>query len=242
MVIVASTLASAHFDSALTHLANSDPDWASLIERVGPCGLRSKPEREPFEALIRAIAYQQLHARAAEAILSRFLALYPGSSFPSPMNILATDENVLRACGFSAAKVATIRCIAEKTLDGVVPTRSVALTLTNEELIARLVPLRGIGRWTVEILLIYTLERPDVLPIDDFGVREGWRIMKTLPKQPLPKEMSRIGQAWSPYRSTATWYLWQAAKLIKTVVAEAIASPTKGCQIAWFYLSILNPH
>ena len=221
MVIVASTLAFAHFDSAMTHLANSDPDWASLIERVGPCGLRPKPEREPFEALIRAIAYQQLHTRAAEAILSRFLALYPGSSFPSPMNILTTDENVLRVCGFSAAKVATIRCIAEKTLDGVVPIRSVALTLTNEELIARLVSLRGVGRWTVEMLLIYTLERPDILPIDDFGVREGWRIMKTLPKQPLPKEMSRIGQAWSPYRSTATWYLWQAAKQIKTVVAEA---------------------
>ena len=203
------------FGPAVSHLAALDPDWTSLIARVGRCGLQPKLQREPYKALIRAVAYQQLHARAAEAILNRFLALYPDVSFPSPTSILATDGNILRACGFSAAKVMTIRGIAEGTLDGVVPDRSAALAMTDEELISRLVSLRGIGRWTVEMFLIFTLERPDVLPIGDFGVREGWRVMKSLPKQPLPKELSKIGLAWSPYRSTATWYLWQAADEFK---------------------------
>jgi DNA-3-methyladenine glycosylase II len=198
---------------AMAHLANCDPDWAHLIARVGPCGLQLKPAREPYEALIRAVAHQQLHGKAADAILGRLLALY--SAFPSPAEILATDECALRACGFSAAKITTIRGIAERTLAGVVPERSIALTMTDEELIQRLVTLRGVGRWTVEMLLIFTLERPDVLPADDFGVREGWRILKSLPKQPAPGELSRIGQAWSPYRSTAAWYLWRAADIAK---------------------------
>jgi DNA-3-methyladenine glycosylase II len=208
------------FGPAVAHLAAIDPDWTSLIARVGRCGLQPKREREPYEALIRAVAYQQLHARAAEAILNRFLALYTDVSFPSPTSILATDESVLRACGFSAAKVLTIRGIAKGTLDGVVPVRSAALAMTDEELISRLVSLRGIGRWTVEMFLIFTLERPDVLPIDDFGVREGWRVMKSLSKQPLPKELSKIGLAWSPYRSTATWYLWQAAEEFKRLKSK----------------------
>ncbi len=208
------------FGPAVAHLAASDPDWISLIARVGRCGLQPKLEREPYEALIRAVAYQQLHARAAEAILNRFLALYPDVSFPSPTNILATDGNILRACGFSAAKVMTIRGIAEGVLDGIVPERSAALAMTDEELISRLVSLRGIGRWTVEMFLIFTLERPDVLPTGDFGVREGWRVMKSLSKQPLPKELSNIGLAWSPYRSTATWYLWQAAGEFKRLKSK----------------------
>ena len=208
------------FGPAVAHLAASDSDWKNLIARVGRCGLQPKPEREPYEALVRAVAYQQLHARAAEAILKRFLTLYPDMSFPSPTSILTTDENILRACGFSAAKVMTIRGIAKGTLDGVVPVRSVALAMADEELISRLISLRGIGRWTVEMFLIFTLERPDVLPIDDFGVREGWRVMKSLPKQPLPKELSKIGLAWSPYRSTAAWYLWQAADEFKRLKSK----------------------
>jgi DNA-3-methyladenine glycosylase II len=208
------------FGPAVAHLVALDPDWENLIARVGRCELQAKPEREPYEALIRAIAHQQLHARAAEAILNRFLAFYSDVSFPSPTSILETDGNILRACGFSAAKVTTIHGIAEKTLDGIVPARSAALTMTDEELISRLVSLRGIGRWTVEMFLIFTLERPDVLPVDDFGVREGWRVMKSLSKQPLPKELFKIGLAWSPYRSTATWYLWQAAEEFKRLKAK----------------------
>jgi DNA-3-methyladenine glycosylase II len=208
------------FSSAVAHLAALDPDWTNLISRIGRCGLQPKPEREPYEALIRAVAYQQLHARAAKAILDRFLALYPNVSFPLPTNILATDENLLRACGLSAAKLVTIRGIAEGALNGVVPGRSAALAMADEELISRLVSLRGIGRWTVEMLLIFTLERPDVLPVGDLGVREGWRAMKSLPKPPAPKELSRIGLAWSPYRSTATWYLWQAVEEFKRLKSK----------------------
>lgn len=200
-------------DSATTHLGACDADFARLIASVGPCGLKPKPEHEPYEGLIRSIAYQQLHARAAEAIFGRFLALYPSEAFPSPTSILATDEQVMRACGFSTAKVATIRGIAEKMLDGTVPTRSAAMTLPDEELIECLVSLRGVGRWTVEMLLIFTLERPDILPVDDLGVREGWRRIKSLVNKPTPKELAKIGEAWSPYRSTATWYLWRASEL-----------------------------
>jgi DNA-3-methyladenine glycosylase II len=202
-------------DPAVAHLSALDADFASVIAQIGPCGLQPKAQREPYEGLIRSIAYQQLHARAAEAIFGRFLALYPDESFPSAASILATDDLTLRACGFSGAKVATIRGIAEKLLDGTVPTREAAMAMTDEELIQRLVSLRGVGRWTVEMLLIFTLERPDVLPVDDFGVREGWRLLKSLDQKPTPKELGRIGAAWSPYRSTATWYLWRAVELLR---------------------------
>jgi DNA-3-methyladenine glycosylase II len=206
-------------DPAITHLSACDPDWASLIARVGPCGLTPRLEREPYEALVRAIAYQQLHGRAAEAILARFLALYPASVFPTPAEILATEESVLRGCGFSASKIASIRGIAQGTLDGLVPALAVATALSDEELIERLVTLRGVGRWTVEMFLMFALGRPDILPTDDFGVREGWRALKKLSEQPKPKVLAEIGLAWSPYRSTAAWYLWRAAEEAKKVAA-----------------------
>lgn len=202
-------------DPAIAHLSAQDDDLARIIAQVGPCGLQPKAQREPYEGLIRSIAYQQLHARAAEAIFGRFLALYPNETFPSAASILATDEQLIRGCGFSGSKVATICGIAEKMLDGTIPTRDAAMALSDDELIKRLVVLRGVGRWTVEMLLIFTLERPDVLPVDDFGVREGWRLLKALDKQPTPKELARIGEAWSPYRSTATWYLWRTVELLR---------------------------
>ena len=204
------------YGTAMVHLVSADPDMARLIEFIGPCGLKHEVEREPYEALIRAIAHQQLHGRAAEAITGRFLALYPDVSFPTARQIIETGDSVMRTCGFSVAKVATIRGIAESTINGLVPTRSEAAAMPDEELITRLVTLRGVGRWTVEMILIFTLARPDVLPVDDFGVREGWRVIKSLGKQPAPKELMRIGQAWSPYRSVAAWYLWQAANQAKT--------------------------
>ena len=203
------------FDLAMQHLAAVDTDWTRLIAEVGDCGLKTTPGREPYEALVRSIAFQQLHGRAAEAILGRMLAMYPDQAFPAPASILATDPTLMRACGFSATKVATIREIAQKTQDGLVPTLADAQLMSNEELIERLVQLKGVGRWTVEMLLIFTLERWDVLPVDDFGVREGYRLLKLLSKQPTPKELSAIGAAWSPYSSIAAWYLWQAASLYK---------------------------
>jgi DNA-3-methyladenine glycosylase II len=205
---------------AIEYLSATNPALAALIQRIGPCGLTVLP-REPYEALVRAISHQQLHSRAADAILGRFIALYPGEPFPRPELVLATEDPVLRACGLSGSKIAAIRDIAARTLDGTVPTAAAANTLDDAALIERLTTIRGVGRWTVEMLLIFTLGRPDVLPVDDFGVREGWRLLQKLPLQPRPKELAAIGEAWSPHRSTAAWYLWRASdegKRIKQTV------------------------
>lgn len=200
---------------ATLHLAACDPDWATLIQLVGPCGLPADSVREPFEALVRAITYQQLHGKAAESILNRFLARFPDTAFPDARQILALPETEMRSCGLSASKIIAIRDLADKSLAGIVPTRMEALLLDDEVLIERLTSIRGVGRWTVEMLLIFTLLRPDVWPIDDFGVREGWRAIKGLPAQFKPREMLALGEAWRPYRSTAAWYLWRAADLWK---------------------------
>jgi len=202
------------YQLATAHLGSLDPDFAKLIQNVGPCLLQAKAERNPYEALIRSIAYQQLNGKAAEAILRRFLALYP-DDFPKPEQILATDDALIRGCGFSASKLLAIRSLAENALAGVVPTSEEAQTLSDEELIKRLVTLRGIGRWTVEMLLIFNLQRMDVLPVDDFGVREGWRLLKGLSEQPKPKVLAAAGEAWSPYRTVAAWYLWRAVDWYK---------------------------
>jgi AraC family transcriptional regulator, regulatory protein of adaptative response / methylated-DNA-[protein]-cysteine methyltransferase len=205
-----------HLRSAATdHLAACDPAWFALINKVGPCRLEQKSEREPYQALVRSVAYQQIHGRAAAAILGRFIALFPSQGFPDPAAVLKVDDATMRACGFSASKTATIREIAQKTLSGVVPSRAEAEKLSDDELITRLTSLRGVGRWTVEMLLMFSLAREDVLPIDDFGVREGWKVIKGLDRQPKPKELGEIGLAWAPYRSTAAWYLWRAADLAR---------------------------
>ncbi|MGS0624693.1 DNA-3-methyladenine glycosylase family protein [Ralstonia sp. VS2407] len=206
---IAADLSENAYRQAETFLATLDEDWARHIAAIGPCRHAAKPAREPYEALIRAIAYQQLHAKAGDAILGRFLALYPAAAFPAPQQVLATDEAALRTCGFSGTKLATIRGIAQAALDGVVPTREQALSMPDEALIDRLVTLRGVGRWTVEMLLIYTLERSDILPADDFGVRDGYRRLKRLDTTPTRKQMETLGLAWSPYRTVAAWYLWR---------------------------------
>jgi DNA-3-methyladenine glycosylase II len=195
----------------MRHLSK-DPGFAALIARVGPPRMDIQRQRSPYEALVRAIAHQQLHGRAAEAILGRFSALFPGDGFPSPDAVLATAETALRGCGFSAGKIAAIRDICAKALDGTVPTRRQSTRLSDEALIERLTAIRGVGRWTVEMLLIFTLGRPDVLPVDDFGVREGYRVLHGLQVQPKPKALAEIGLAWAPHRSLATWYLYRAAE------------------------------
>jgi DNA-3-methyladenine glycosylase II len=197
--------------AAVRHLS-SDPRFAALIRRVGPPALAIHRQRSLYEALVRAIAYQQLHSRAAEAILARFAALFPGDAFPEPTTVMATADSALRGCGFSAGKIAAIRDICAKALDGTVPGRRESARLTDAALIERLTAIRGVGRWTVEMLLIFTLGRPDVLPVDDFGVREGYRVLYGLETQPRPKLLAEIGLAWKPYRSTATWYLYRAAE------------------------------
>ena len=194
---------------ARAQLSAAHPALAGLIARIGPCTSVPTP-REPHEALIRAIAHQQLHARAAQAILARFVAMAPGP-FPSAAATVALPDELLRTCGFSGSKVAAIRDICARTLDGTVPTSTEAAHLTDAELIERLITIRGVGRWTVEMVLISTLGRPDVLPTDDFAVREGWRLITGANAQPRPKELAQIGVAWAPYRSTAAWYLWRAS-------------------------------
>jgi len=198
------------YREATAYLAALDPDWARHIAATGPCLHRATPGREPYEALVRAIAYQQLHARAAEAILGRLLALFPEDGFPAPQQLLALAPETMRACGFSASKLATIQGIAQATLEGAVPGREAALAMADDALIECLVALRGVGRWTVEMLLIYSLERSDILPVDDFGVREGYRRLKGLEKAPTPAQMRSLGGGWSPHRTVAAWYLWRA--------------------------------
>ncbi|MHC5132687.1 DNA-3-methyladenine glycosylase family protein [Pseudomonas glycinis] len=200
------------YEMASAFLAAIDTDWQRHVSAVGPCLHQPHPARDPYESLVRAIAYQQLHAKAGDAILGRLVGLFPGQVFPRPEQILATEVEQLRACGFSASKIATIQGIAQATLDGVVPDYPTARAMDDETLIERLTSLRGVGRWTVEMLLIYSLERMDVLPADDFGVREGYRRLKGLEVQPTRKQMIEIGQAWKPYRTVAAWYLWRVAK------------------------------
>jgi DNA-3-methyladenine glycosylase II len=198
--------------AAIRHLSDADHRFAALIRRVGPPALGVDRQRELYEALVRAIAHQQLHGKAAEAILGRFVALHPGEAFPSPDRVLATSAELMRGCGFSAAKLAAIQDICAKTLDGTVPTRRQATRLSDDALIERLTTIRGVGRWTVEMLLIFTLGRPDVLPVDDFGVREGYRLLFGLDLQPKPRALAELGLAWAPHRSMATWYLYRAVE------------------------------
>ncbi len=197
--------AASHFLSAI------DDDWAALIASVGPCNFAPRPEREPYQALVRAVAYQQLHGRAGDAIIKRFLALYD-NTFPTPNQLLTTEFDVLRACGFSARKIESIKSVAEGALNGLVPSRFQADAMSDEALIEHLIQLKGIGRWTVEMLLIFTLQREDILPADDYGVVEGYRRLKNLAKVPTRKEMAAIGKMWSPHRTIASWYLWRVPK------------------------------
>jgi len=199
---------------AIKHLTAADPVLGAHIKRVG--AYRDKPEpREPYEALVRSIAYQQLHGNAARAIMARFVALYPDHPFPPPALVLSTSDEAMRGCGLSAAKTAAIRDIAAKAAEGVVPSRRAAARLSDAALIERLTVIRGVGRWTVEMLLMGTLGRLDVLPVDDFGVREGYRVLHGLEAQPKPRELAAIGEMWAPYRSVASWYLWRAADMAK---------------------------
>lgn len=205
---------------AETHLSNADPDFANLIARIGPCGLRIEGDREPYEALVRAIAFQQIHGNAARAILGRFLALYPAVTFPDPESILATGTAWMRDVGFSLSKIVAIKAIADAALRGVIPLRSDAGKLDDESLIERMVSIRGVGRWTVEMMLMHTLGRPDVWPVDDFGVREGWRVLKGMAKQPTSQRLAVEGRILSPFRSAASWYLWRAADEAKLKAAR----------------------
>lgn len=193
------------------HLSERDPIMRALILEHGTCALVPEFKRSPFQSLVQAVAHQQLHSTAANTILARFKKLFPGRKFPRPEDLAGVTDEQIRACGFSFAKIKAIRDIAEKTLAGVVPTGREIVALADEEIILRLTEVRGVGRWTVEMLLIFQLGRPNVLPADDFGVRNGFRIAYKKRALPTAKEILKFGEIWRPHATTAAWYLWRAA-------------------------------
>jgi DNA-3-methyladenine glycosylase II len=200
---------------AEAHLSKRCAVMRRLIKVHGPCGLEPEAKRSPYEALVNAVAHQQLHANAAQAILKRFRALYPRNRFPKPEQLLATEDAMLRAAGFSFSKIAAIRDIAAKTSSGLIPTLAKAARLTDEGLITRLVEVRGVGRWTVEMLLIFTLGRADVFPADDYGVRAGFRAVMKHEEMAKPRDLREHAERWKPHRTIAAWYLWRAADAAK---------------------------
>jgi DNA-3-methyladenine glycosylase II len=194
----------------LRHLRRVDPVMAQLIRRAGPCAI--KPERGigPYQALVEAVAHQQLTGKAANTILGRFYALYGLDCCPPPEALVATPDEQLRGCGFSRAKAASLKDIAAKTLDGTIPPRRTLARMDNEAIIERLVEARGVGRWTVEMFLMFTLGRPDVLPVDDYGIRKAMQRAYRMRSLPKPDRMRRLAERWRPYRTVACWYLWRS--------------------------------
>ena len=184
-----------------------------LVRRVGPCLLKPDRHSSPYQALVSAIAHQQLTGAAARTILARLHALGGGRTCPSPEVLLALPVKSLRGAGFSAAKVLALRDIASRALDGRLPPRRVLARWDDERIVDQLVQIRGVGRWTVQMLLIFTLGRRDVLPVDDYGVRNGFRLAYGLDRLPTPRELGDHGLRWAPERSAAAWYLWRAVDL-----------------------------
>lgn len=207
----------AQYQQAIDFLSQLDADWAWLIETVGACTFdaEAEPELNPYEALVQAVAYQQLNGKAGNAIFAKFKKHFGQGSnekFPKPEQLIATKFDDLRACGFSGRKIETLKGIAEGAVSGLVPSRLDAEKMSDAELIERLVTLKGIGQWTVEMMLMFTLGRMDILPADDFGVVEGYKRLKKLEVAPKRKEITEIGKAWSPHRTVASWYLWRVPK------------------------------
>ena len=195
----------------LRHLVAADPVMRRIIRQHGACELKPETRRSPFQSLVQAIAHQQLNGTAANTILTRFKKLFPERRFPRAEDLAGVTDAQIRACGFSFAKIRAIRDLAEKTLSGVVPAARQFAKLTDEEIISRLTAVRGVGRWTVEMLLIFQLGREDILPVDDFGVRSGFGHAYRKGKMPKPRELLAHGEKWRPHRTTAAWYLWRAA-------------------------------
>ncbi len=191
-------------------LARLDPRLATLIAQVGPFTVKPGKLVRPLDALAESIAYQQLSGKAAATIFGRVRALYPKRKWFSPELIIATPDETFRGAGLSRSKTIAIKDLAAKTLGGTVPTRAALDRMSDEEIIARLTNVRGIGRWTVEMLLLFDLGRPDVWPVTDYGVQKGYAKTFRKRKLPKPKELHRIGEKWRPYRSVAAWYFWRA--------------------------------
>ncbi|MBD2384179.1 DNA-3-methyladenine glycosylase family protein [Cylindrospermum sp. FACHB-282] len=190
-----------------------DPILGSVIEQVGDCQLdQVQPTGDLFFSLSRAILYQQLSGKSAAAIHRRFLELYAEQPFPTPEAILNTPDEMLRGVGISRPKVVYLKDLAQKIIDGL-PTLAELEVMEDEAIIQTLTQVKGIGRWTVQMMLIFRLHRPDVLPVDDLGVRSGIRRLYALPELPDKKTVEHFGLKWKPYCTVASWYLWQSAEL-----------------------------
>lgn len=209
-------------DAALEHLCTVDEKLAALIERAGPFTLRLDPSPSPFESLLESILYQQLHGKAAATIHRRVREYFGGD--PTPQLLLDTPDDPLRAAGVSGNKIKALRDLAARTLDGTVPAHNAIRKMSDAEIVERLTQVRGIGTWTVEMLLIFRMGRSDIFPVTDYGVRKGFaltfqRVPKTRPLAaedlPKPEVMHKRGKRWAPYRSVASWYMWRACDLAK---------------------------
>jgi DNA-3-methyladenine glycosylase II len=207
-------------------LARVDPILANVIRAAGKFTHIISAQHSPFHTLARAIAHQQLNGTAAESIFGRFTGLYPEALLEAEL-VLETPDEKLRAVGLSYAKIASIKDLAAKTLAGVVPPYEILHTLADDEIVQRITQVRGIGRWTVEMMLMSRLGRPDVLPVDDFGVRNGFRLAYGLRGMPTTRALAEFGQRWAPYRSVAAWYLWRAVDLHRAGKLPAPAMPTR---------------
>jgi len=208
---------------AIAHLQAADPKLSGLIQRVGPFLLRLDDAPSPFESLVESILYQQLHGKAAATIHRRVREYFGGD--PAPHMLINTPDEPLRAAGVSGNKIKALRDLAARTLDGTVPTHAAIRKMSDAEIIERLTAVRGIGPWTVEMLLIFRMGRPDVFPVSDYGVRKGYALtFMRLPKTraleakdlPKPEVLLKRGKRWAPFRSVATWYLWRACDLAKS--------------------------
>jgi|SRR5882672_4251132 len=197
-------------DAAVAHLRERDPKMRELIERVGVFRMRLHRVATPFAALTESIIYQQITGRAAETIAGRLRERLGDGRFPVPERVLEAPDTLLREVGLSRGKVAALRDLAAKSLDGTVPGMTRLRAMEDEEIVERLMVVRGIGRWTAEMFLMFRLGRPDVLPIDDYGVRKGFKLAFARREMPKPESVARRGERWRPYRTVASWYLWRA--------------------------------
>jgi DNA-3-methyladenine glycosylase II len=190
-------------------LGKLDPQFARLAKQLGVIELRKKKSASPFQALVESVIYQQLSGKAAGTILKRFIALYPGQKFPKPEQVLSTAPEILRSAGISNNKAASIRDIAQKTLDGTIPSLRKLSRMHEEDVIAALTCARGVGRWTAEMFLIFRLGRPDILPTSDLGIQKGFMKLYGKRKLPSPDQLRKHGSNWHPHRTTAALYLWR---------------------------------
>jgi DNA-3-methyladenine glycosylase II len=213
---------------AIAQLSKIDKRLARVIARSIEFKLEIEEAQSPYEALLEAITHQSISGKAAATIFGRIKALGANGRCPTPKEILRTRKQALRKAGLSGAKAVAMKDLANKTIEGVVPTLAEAHKMSDEELVERLVSVRGIGAWTVEMFLIFRLGRPDVLPIHDYGVQKGFAYTYGLKNIPKPREMSEFGERWRPYRTVASWYMWRAAQLAdKDGVKITKAKPKK---------------